>query len=108
MLREERRVTGKIAAEKAYQREAEEIGHRLSGNGSLDHREHSAVGGVDALSAVGPLPILRIALGKFGAFQNFPRIEIHAVDHTDLVAILEILANRQIQQYRNLPFTQMI
>src|SRR5450631_327043 len=102
MLREERRVTGKIAAEKAEQREAEEIRHWLSGNGSLDHGEHGAVGSVHSLSAIGPLLILRIALGEFGAFQNFPRVEIHAVDHTDLVAILQILANRQIQPHRNL------
>ena len=94
VLRDERRVAGKVALEVADQRVAEQIRLRLFGRGPGDDRQHGAVGRDrrrrDRSSTPGTAAS---SLRERRASQRLPRVEGHAVDDRDLVAILQVLAD---------------
>ena len=102
-----RGVAGEVAAEQAEERKAEEVGERALGLRFQDRRQYRPVAGIEALAPVRPFLIGAIAVGEGEPFQDFPMVEAHAIDHADLIAVLQVLAHSgQFDPHRNAEWLQ--
>src|SRR5882762_2433626 len=90
MIGDRPRVPWKISLELPEHRHAVKIGERARGSGAGHHAEDHAVARIDVRTPVGPVTVLGIPLGKLGRREDLPVVEVHAVHHADLVAILEV------------------
>src|SRR5438270_8666595 len=90
---EDLRIGGEVSLEAPQKRHTKQIRKRPTSCGPLEHGEHRSVGDVRSCSGLFPLFVLRISSVKARPFEDAPLLLRDPVNHSHLVAILQVLAH---------------